>query len=157
MRLLVADLQVELGESEMLAERAREGAGKFRRVERQRPAPAGIAAGHDVERAILDIAFVIDEEEQLVLDDRAAERGAELVALQVDLVCRRASGRNRGSISPVFWKVPNASPWNSLVPDLVIAVMIAVPASSYSALKLEVRTRNSCTASCEKGLPRLTS
>ncbi len=31
------------------------------------------------------------------------------------------------------------------------------PASSYSALKFGVRTRNSCTASCGKGLPRLTS
>ena len=39
------------------------------------------------------------------------------------------------------------------MPDLVTAVMIEVPASSYSALKFEVRTRNSCTASCEKGLP----
>lgn len=32
----------------------------------------------------------------------------------------------------VYW--PKTSPWNSFVPDLVTAVMIAAPACFYSAL-----------------------
>ena len=42
-------------------------------------------------------------------------------------------------------------------PLLVIAVMIALAAFSYSALKFWVRTWNSCTAFCGNGLPRLAS
>ncbi len=50
-----------------------------------------------------------------------------------------------------------ASPWNSFVPERVTAVMIAEPACSYSALKFWLMTRNSCTAPCGKGVPRLSS
>ena len=42
-------------------------------------------------------------------------------------------------------------------PLLVTAVMIALAAFSYSALKFWVRTWNSCTAFCGNGLPRLES
>ena len=49
----------------------------------------------------------------------------------------------------------NALPVNVLVPDLVTAVMIALDAFSYSALKFAVVMRNSCTALRGNGLPRL--
>ena len=45
----------------------------------------------------------------------------------------------------------------SVAAALVIAVMMALAAFWYSALKFCVRTWNSCTAFCGNGLPRLAS
>ena len=48
-----------------------------------------------------------------------------------------------------------ALPCQSFVPDLVVAVMMALEAFWYSALKFCVMIRNSWTALRGKGLPRL--
>ena len=86
--------------------------------------------------------------------------------------CSRASRRRRRGPSAaavddlaqgswatrsLFWYSANASPWKSLPPDLVTAVMMALEDFSYSALKFCVMTRNSWTAFCGNGLPRLAS
>ena len=83
-RLAIIDLPIDFGKAEMLAERALERARKILRIERQ-----GFAgwdgAGRHRRRAVLDIGFIVDEEEQLVLDDRTAQRRTILVTLEVDL------------------------------------------------------------------------
>ena len=76
------------------------------------------------------------EEERLVLDDRPAQRAAELVEA---IAGARAGSGLRMLLAQLFafsllWrKNSKAEPWNSLVPDLVTTLMTAPPARPYSA------------------------
>ena len=85
-RLIVVGGQRQLAEIEIAAERADEGAFEIRNIAagkafefRDRISRAG---GAHVEGAILVIAFIGSEEEQLVLDDRTTERRAILLAFK---------------------------------------------------------------------------
>ena len=84
--VIVGRLEGELAEAEMLAERRDETAGEDGRIEADQADLAGRhRAGDDVAGIVLNIGFVIDEEKQFVANDRAAERGAILVALELAL------------------------------------------------------------------------
>ena len=85
-RVIVVGRQGQLAEIEVAAEGADEGAFEVADVAAGKAFElrdrSGITGGADVEGAILIIAFIGGEEEELVLDDRAAERRAILLALE---------------------------------------------------------------------------
>ena len=80
--LVFGRLQCQLAEAELLAERADEAAGIDLRVEVDEVGLRPGAARIDGADAVLDVGFVGAEEEQLVADDRPAQCGAVLIALE---------------------------------------------------------------------------
>ena len=80
--VVLVGLEGQLGKAEVLAERA--GKGAFETAEARQVGGRALAQP-DIEDAVLVIAFVGDEEIELVLDDRSADRPAILLAAELAL------------------------------------------------------------------------